>query len=211
MRARLLAEIASKILRERKSGVMRVAIDGVDGSGKTYLANELAIQLRKTGKSIIQASVDGFHNSRSIRYTRGQSSPEGFFRDSYNYSLLISVLLRPLSPGGDLRFRTAAFDHRLDMPVSPPWQTAANDSILLFDGIFLHRPELRDFWDFSIFLNVAFENSIPRGATRGEGSPSIFAPSNNRYIEGQQIYFSECQPRDHASLVIDNNSLEKPF
>jgi uridine kinase len=40
--------------------------------------------------------------------------------------------------------------------VVAPEEYADADAILLFDGIFLHRPELRPYWDFSIFLAVNF-------------------------------------------------------
>jgi hypothetical protein len=68
------------------------------------------------------------------------------------------------------------------------------------------------YWDFSIFLDVDFSISIPRGAQRGEGfgSPDPGAQSNLRYIEGQKLYLKECQPKSLATLVIDNNNLLQP-
>lgn len=41
-----------------------------------------------------------------------------------------------------------------------------DDAVLIVDGIFLHRDELTDAWDLSIWLEVAFTVSIPRGASR---------------------------------------------
>jgi uridine kinase len=78
--------------------------------------------------------------------------------------------------------------------------------------MFLHRPELREYWDFSIFVDVDFEISIPRGAARGVGygSPNPDALSNRRYIEGQKLYFMECRPHEYASIVVDNNDLSSP-
>ena len=63
---------------------------------------------------------------------------------------------------------------------------ANQGDIFLFDGIFLHRPELRDYWDLSIYLDVQFEQSIPRLAARDGGPSDLDAPLNRRYIEGQQ-------------------------
>jgi uridine kinase len=95
---------------------------------------------------------------------------------------LKAALLDPLSPTGTRRYRVAIFDHRTDETVDLPEQVASGGEILLFDGIFLHRPELRSYWDHSIFLQVAFRVSIPRGAQRGEGSPDLAAPANRRYV-----------------------------
>lgn len=198
----LLVRLEREILRRRGAGVLRVGIDGVDGAGKTTLADALADGLRTAGIPVIRASVDAFHNPRVVRYRLGRDSPEGFFRDSYDYRALRRCLLDPLSPGGSLRYRTAVFDHRSDRHVDAPEARARPGSVLIVDGIFLHRPELRAYWDLSVFLDVRFEVSIPRGAQRGEGSPDPLAPENRRYIEGQRLYLRECDPSAHATLVI---------
>ena len=211
IRQRLLANVAQHILKLPKNRVARVAIDGVDGEGKTFFADELASVLSPSGRQVIRASVDSFHNSRAVRYRLGKDSPRGFFEDSYNYPELKRVLLDPLSPGGSSIYRTASFDYRMDSPVHAPEIRAEASAILIFDGIFLHRPELRDYWDYSVFLKVDFDVSIPRGAQRGEGSPDPKAPENRRYLEGQKIYLRECEPKWHATVVINNNDLGSPY
>lgn len=206
-RGELLHAIAAQLLAIPSNPVVRVAVDGVDGAGKTTFADELAHILRQSARPIIRASVDAFHNPRAIRYRLAKTSPEGFFYDSYNYAALKQVLLDPLSPGGSGRFRTACFDHAADAPVSSPQQQAGPGSILVFDGIFLHRPELRGYWDFSIFLKVAFEVSYARMAQRDQGSPDPYSPQNRCYLEGQKLYLRECQPERYATLVVNNDDL----
>jgi uridine kinase len=210
-RASLLAIVAEAILGLPRERVVRVAVDGVDGAGKTTFADELGRVLEANGRPTIRASVDGFHNPRSVRYRLGRASPEGFFVDSYDYATLRAVLLDPLGPGGSGRYRVAAFDHRTDRPVLAPLEQAAPGAILVLDGIFLHRPELRACWDYSIFLEVGFDVSIPRGAARGEGSPDPDAPENRRYVEGQRLYLRTCEPRRHTTVIIDNEDLAAPF
>jgi uridine kinase len=43
---------------------------------------------------------------------------------------------------------------------------ASADAILLFDGVFLLRPELVDAWDFRVFITVASEEIIRRARIR---------------------------------------------
>ena len=215
-RAALLTELARHLQEHPARAVqrvLRVAIDGVDGAGKTHFTDELAPALEAAGVSVIRASVDGFHQSRVRRYERGRSSPEGFYYDSYDYDLLRQMLLTPLGPKGNGRYRAAAFDVTTDQPTDLPVQQALQGSLLLFDGLFLHRPELRQFWDASVFLRVPFDISVPRGASRGEGygSPDPAATSNARYIGGQKLYFAEAQPEQHATFVIDNTDLNAPY
>ena len=202
--------IAGRIARLAPDRVVRVAIDGVDGAGKTTFADELADILRTLPRSVIRASVDGFHNPRALRYRRGRSSPEGYFEDSYNYAALKEHLLDPLSPGGSRRYRAAVFDHVTDTAVSVPEREAPASSILLFDGIFLHRPELLPYWDASIFLDVDFAVSVSRCASRDGSSPDPFSSANRRYVKGQRIYLLACEPTKKATITIDNTNLSSP-
>jgi uridine kinase len=210
-RRHLLAEIATAILGISSRDVVCVAVDGVDGAGKTVFADELAAVLRASGRPVIRASVDSFHNPRLIRYRQGRDSPRGFFEDSYDYPTLTRLLLAPLSDGGDRWIRRAAFDHRRDAPVEAPEEEAPVGALLVFDGIFLHREEIWRYWHYSVFLDVPFHVSIPRGAQRGEGSADPRAASNRRYVEGQTIYLKTCRPWERATVVVNNEDLDAPF
>ena len=178
--------------------------------GKTTLADELVDPVRQRGRPVIRASIDGFHNPRSVRYRLGRSSPEGYVRDSFNHDALTAGLLRPLGPGGSLCYQRAVFDYRTDSAVDVPSELAPPDAILLFDGVFLHRPELREYWDFSVFLEAPFEVTIARCAQRDGSSPDVDAPANRRYVEGQQIYLRESEPARRATIVVRHDDLSFP-
>lgn len=209
-RKELLANIARWAANLAPDRIARLAVDGVDGAGKTTFTDELATAITDHGRPVVRASVDGFHNPRELRYARGKQSPVGFFEDSYNYALLKEYLIDPLSPGGNRRYYVAAFDHVSDAAVPLVAHEAAPTSILLLDGIFLHRAELRACWDASIFLRVDFSVSVARNAKRDGTSPDPSAASNGRYVDGQRIYLKRCFPETHATMVIDNNDLAAP-
>lgn len=180
-----------------------VAVDGVDGAGKTTFADELAEVLRAQGREVVRASVDDFHHPRAHRWERGPASPEGFFLDSFDHERFTNDLLIPFAAGHP--FRRASHDLATDEYVTPPAETAAPHAILLVDGIFLHRDELVEHWDFSIFLDVPFEVSVARMGRR-DGTPTDpDDPRNHRYVEGQRLYLAKCRPAARASLVIDNS------
>lgn len=189
---------------------VRVAVDGVDGVGKTTLANELVEPLQRRGLPVIRGSIDGFHNPRSVRYRRGRGSPEGYFRDSFDHDAVVVNLLSPLGPDGSRQYRNAVFNYRADSIVHVPIETAPHNAVLLFDGVFLHRPELQRHWDYSILLEAPFEVTIARCAGRDGSSPDVHAPENQRYVEGQRLYFLECDPASLASMVIRNDDLLTP-
>lgn len=210
-RQQVLAQVAAAIVRLPTLHVVRVGVDGIDGAGKTMFADELAQFLITSGRTVIRATVDSFHNPRATRYRRGRESPEGYFLDSYAYAQLRAVLLDPLGPGGSGRYRTAIFDYHADAPVVMPEAQAAGGDILVFDGIFLHRPELRSCWDYSIFLEISPDIACRRCAARDGGSPDPHAPENCRYVMGQAIYLRSCAPKEHATVVIDNEDIEAPW
>ena len=200
-------------IRQRLEGVLApgltiVAVDGVDGAGKTTFADALAEHLRSGGLHVLRASVDHFHHPRVVRYARGKTSPEGFYRDSYNYAALREELLYPARIGRPARL--ALFDHRIDAPIEAEPQLIALPSLLVFDGLFLHRPELRDEWDLSIFLDVPFEVSYARMAERDGSNPKPTARVNRRYYLGQQLYFAEANPQASADIVIDYADFDRP-
>lgn len=206
----LIETLAAKIAGLARPHPARIAVDGVDGVGKSTLANNLAEALRQRRPQVIRASIDGFHNPRSARYRLGPTSPEGYFRDSFNYSALVELLLDPLGSGGSLKYCTAIFDYRNDSEVARQFHNASPNAILLFDGVFLLRPELARHWDLSVFLDAPFEVTVPRMAHRDQTSPSLDAPANVRYIEGQKLYLRACEPIRRATIVVNNEDLESP-
>ena len=98
-RDKLLSIVSDTIVCIDKPSPKMIAIDGVDGSGKTFFARELKQCLLKAGYEIVLLSVDDFHYPRSIRYQKGPDSPVGFYFDSYQYSELIRLVLDPFSKG----------------------------------------------------------------------------------------------------------------
>lgn len=193
-----------------RPGYVRVAVDGVDGAGKTYFADELADALRARDLAVVRVSLDGFHRPREERYRRGRTDPEGFYRDSYDYDRFRTLVLEPFERDGSGTYVHAIHDVDAERPLDAQPLQALPDAILIVDGIFAHRDELVASWDYSVWLEVPFAISIPRGAQRGFGDPDPDAPSNRRYVEGQRLYVAECAPRERASVAIDNSDLDDP-
>lgn len=210
----LIKHLAEVILNTKRRHPVRVGIDGVDASGKTTLANSLADYLKSQNVDVIRASIDGFHNPKSIRYQKGRNSPEGYYKDSFNNKAIVDNLLAPLEESGNLKYKKAIFDFKTDSEVVLPVQTANKDSILIMDGVFLFRPELVDYWDLKIFIEADFKITVSR-ATKRDGyylgsEQEILDKYNQRYVPGQQLYFQEAQPQEKADIIIENSDFENP-
>ena len=210
----MLEQLAAAIVARRLDHPTRVAIDGVDGSGKTTLADELVEPIRCHGREVIRASVDSFHKPRAVRHERGPDSPEGYFLDSFDYAALKRELLEPLGRNGSGRFRAAVFDYRSDRAVDSPPRVARRDAILLFDGVFLSNPELEGCWDLTIWLDVPFEVTVERAVARDSRDGGDAAITRGkyecRYVPGQRLYLTRCRPHERADIVVDNTALDRP-
>ena len=191
----------------------RVAVDGPPAAGKTTLADELAIVLRAQGRDVIRATIDDFLFPRARRYPRGEYSAEGCYFDTHDYDALNRVLLDPLGPGRDRRFQHAVYDRAADTVLSPRVTTAPADAVLVFDGVFLMRPELIDRWDLRIFVSSEFEKIVDRAQVREHGvlsATEVERRWRERYIPSQQLYFATVRPADHADIVVRNDEPEQP-
>ena len=169
---------------------------------------------RGGGKKPPRTSIDGFHRPKTERYARGRYSAEGYYYDSRDLAAVMALLLAPLGPGGDRRYRTASFDLENDRPLHQEATHAASGAILIVDGTFLQRPELRDGWDVAIFVRASEEIATQRGIARDaaslggiEGAQRLYA---ERYSPAFALYERLCAPESTADAVLDNDDLDRP-
>ena len=209
-RAELLVGLAGAIGSITVAHPTRVAVDGPPAAGKTTLADELARVLRAQGRNVIRATIEGFLFPQAQRYRRGEYSPEGCYLDNHDYDALNRVLLDPLGPGGDRRFQHAVYDRTADSALSPPVTTAAADAVLVFDGVFLQRPELVDRWELSIHVAVGLEERLARARARDAALLEVERWHRERYQPAQDLYDAEVRPTDLADIVVHNDDLQQP-
>lgn len=217
----VLSVVADRVVALPAGRRVLVAVDGIDGSGKSTFADELVRELQGRpgfGRELVRASVDSFHHPRAVRHARGRGSATGFYLDTTDLGGLVSELLDPFRAGEP--FRPAIFDEPTDSRVGEPAVDAAADAVLVFDGIFAHRPELRDRWDLSVFLDGwsrVERGRIDRVVADCPGDPlgDLLTMARwwvllRRYVLGQRRYLDECDPLALADLVIDNDDLAAP-
>lgn len=210
----VISELVELIDKIKLGHPVRVGIDGVDASGKTTLANELVEPLQIKGHDVIRISVDGFHNSKKVRYLKGRNSPQGYYENSFNNDAIVSYILKPLGPKGRLKYKSTLFDFITDSEVDQPFQEASADSILLFEGVFLHNPLLINYWDFTIFVHADFNVALKRAQERDVylfgDADKIKEIYEAKYIPGQQIYLNSEYPSEKANVIFKNNKIERP-
>jgi uridine kinase len=212
-RGETLQRLARTLTALAPGHVPRVAIDGPDAAGKTTFADELA-GLIPGGRPVIRASIDGWHYPAERRHQRGSESPEGYFLDSFDHEALVRGLLRPLGPGGDRRYLTAIYDFRAGLPVPATVRAATGQELLLFDGVFLQREELRGCWDYTIYLHVSpadtMRRALVRDLARFGSVEEVKRRNTRRYLPGQELYRQRVDPAGQADTVLDMTDPSRP-
>jgi uridine kinase len=202
----LIGRLARLVCGHPADHTFRVAIDGPDAAGKTTLADDLAEAVRASGRPALRVSIDDFHRPRHERYRRGPLSPEGYVRDCFDFPALRRLVLHPLGPDGDGRYRPALRDLRTEEVQDGPARLAPPGAVLVVDGVFLLSAELAGCWEVSIHLDVSPAETLRRALVR---DVAVFGSAEavrerylRRYLPGQQLYREAVEPARIADVVL---------
>ena len=215
-RASLVSLLAREIVSRKQAGKpLKAGIDGRCAAGKSSLADELGQVLNARGLEVLRASVDGFHHPRERRYSQGDFSPQGYYDDSFNWEDIAGALLIPLSAAAfPVECRQIGFDIRSNQPLNVAPISVAANSVLLFDGIFIFRPEVNAYWDYRILVDIDWPTSLSRALIRDlekVGTADVVRQKYTlRYEPAWQLYVNAEHPEAKADVIIDNRDLAHP-
>lgn len=190
-RRAVLDSIAEQLQHNYGRGRTIVAVDGAADAGRRTFADDLAEALRRRGLDVFRASMNDFLKPRAEREARGADSAAGRYEDSFDYSVLRRVLIEPFRMNGSTGFVTAAWDAVADRQIEPKWLTGPADALLVLDGPFLGRPELRGLWNASIWLDGP-------------------APDSDPVMAAAQALYEKTKSRDQATIVVDVTDPDSP-
>jgi len=186
-----------------------LGVNGVDASGKTSFAIGLGAYFQRKGIPTTVIHLDDFHNPRSMRSI--DDSPEGYIKYAFNLSQMHSLILK--LKNGPVKTTVCLLDLDSDAYVNNKLFEADRNTVIIVEGVLLYRPPLNALFDYRIFLDVTFEETLRRA--RGRDVPKYGEAFLQRYIEryipAQKIYLSVYSPKEISQLVIDNNDYSKPF
>jgi uridine kinase len=214
-RQQTLGVLADRILALRLDHPTRVGIDGHSASGKTTLADELAVTLRgQTARPVLRVMIDQFKRHVDLRTRYPAGSPENYYFEMFDVDAIRDQLLAPLGPGGDRRYRTEIMDFSGRTPIDSGVHVSPDDAILVADGGFPQKPALSPHWDLTVYLHIEVADVLHRGTVRDQAWMDSAEAAAERYrtyyIPGEELYLAEIRPAERADIVIDNRDFAAP-
>lgn len=195
-------------IQKKKDKPIRIAINGIEGTGKTVLAEKLTKYLNSENLNAIQVSIDGFHFNKEVRYRQGRDSAKGYYEDSYDEIVFVEKVLKS-SQTDFPNYTTATHNLETDEYLSLEPIKLENNSILITDGAYLFKPNYRNHWDLKIYLKTSFEIAMKRGVERDKdslgGSELTKEKYEKRYHESSRMYLTENEPEKIADIIINNS------
>lgn len=211
VRTALIAHVVERILG-LGAGRLRVAIDGPTGAGKTTFGHELAERIAQAGRPVARASLDDFKKPWADHLLYDRESPEGYYRNAFDYEAVRRLLLDPWERSGVDSAALCSLDPITQLDHSSVTIEVDPEAVLIVDGVFAFRQEINTYWDFRIWLQIDPELSISRGSPRDVAVGAVDAESliRDRYLGSEQLYIQEVDPMAVADLVIDNSVIGAP-
>jgi uridine kinase len=156
-----------------------VAIDGLDGAGKTSFAAALSQRMEQLGIDAKVASVDDFRpEGYYARSAADDFTPDDYFVEAYDYDALSQWVAH----------------------------SRKNSTCVIVEGIWLLRPELAQMWDLTVLLDIDEDTSLARVLARDTQwipAETLVARYRTRCYPAYALYQELSNPEVNADIIID--------
>ncbi len=175
----------------RVSGRLIVGIDGAGGAGKSTLARGISDAF--AGRVAIVRCDDFYRPLIDTQYSR--LTPEEAYENYFDWRRLRDEVLIPLRGGKRARYQR--YDWSTDRLAE--WIEVESREIVLVEGVFSTRPELRPLIDVAIFIETPCDERMRRMLARPQGSTSWMDP----WIAAEDWYLENVVPHHRADFAIE--------
>jgi uridine kinase len=204
--------VIEQVIRAKSDGrgaptSLLAAVSGIDGSGKSTLARQVALDLEAGGLRVAMIPLDPWHTPPEIRFDR-RRSPEHFYCNAFRWCELFGLLVEPLRRKRSQRLTVDLMAQPGDVPTVHTYEFHEVDVILL-EGIFLLKRELRPLYDLAFWLDCRFDVALGRAIARnqeGLSQAEIIHDYTTLYFPAQQLHFQRDHPRASADLILPAHS-----
>ncbi|MBC9247164.1 (d)CMP kinase [Paracoccus sp. 11-3] len=192
-----LAQLIQQIetLASRLPGPFVVAIDGRSGSGKSTLAAHMATRLN----AAVLSGDDFFAGGVTVRHL-----PPATLADiciDWRKQREVLTLLKANGTASYFPFDWAAFDGSQE----PLPRSVAPRPVILFEGVYTARPELRDLVDLLVLVEVPERRRL-RQLREREGEIRAW---DRQWLQAEDWYFVTVSPRNLFDIILSPDDVRQ--
>jgi uridine kinase len=180
------ADLLGRITIERevrpRERALLVAISGIDAAGKGTLARDLVERLRVRGTRVALVGADGWLTPNE-GLDLGSEPGVNFYRRGFWFDAMFERVVDPL-----------CLDRSID--------------VVLLEGIFLFKKELRHRYDLTIWVDCRFETALRRALVRNQErlpADRLLADYARIYFPAQEVHLARDNPRAFADILYAND------
>ena len=164
-----------------------ISIDGRCGSGKTTLARTLQEEM---DCDVIH--MDDFFLRKEQRTPERYATPG----ENVDHERFLEEVLIPLHEGKTVSFHP--YDPTV-MDLSKTVRTAGEKPIIVIEGSYSQRDDLRAYYDLTVFLTIEKEAQLERIEKRDPEKLTAFI---EKWIPLEEMYFEKYDVENRADLVL---------
>lgn len=174
----------------KNQSTLLLGIDGCGGSGKSTLAEKLK---GKFANVTIVHMDDFYLPSNQIINTHPTKKPIGA---DFDWERLLNDVLKPISQ--EIEGRYQRYDWEKDDLAE--WHVVPIGGIVIIEGVYSTRRELKNKYDFTIWVDCPRAIRLSRGIERdGNESRDIW---ENNWMISEDIYVEQHEPDKKADFII---------
>lgn len=182
-----------------------VAISGIDGSGKGTITRKVIDELKNRNLSAVSFNLDLWHYPAAVRFSKDNPG-EHFYHHAFRWDELFNLLIEPLKRDRSIHLEVDLLNFLEDAYYKAHFSYKDVDVILL-EGIFLLKSDLRHHYDLSFWIECSFETALERAIFRnqeGLSEQELIADYETIYFSAQRVHFAKDNPQSFVDAIFMN-------
>jgi uridine kinase len=188
-----------------------LAVDGIDGSGKSVLAQALVTALEPAGTRAALLRVDDYRRPVDWK-AAGRAEADVYYDDYYDLRRLDDGVRAFLDGASGVSL--PVFDSARELLDGERWVTFAGGTALVVEGVFALRVPTVAARGCALYLRTSFDEArrriLARDIARGRTAVDVNHRIDARYFPAQERYLREHDPVARAAVLVEHETLAAP-
>lgn len=188
-----------------------IAVDGIDGSGKSVFGERLRGALVDAGIHPLLFRIDDFR--QKLDWQKPEKREHDRYYDDYYGLESVAACVDAACLSSDA-IEVPVWDASAETSGPPKVWSAREIGAVIIEGVFTLRIPAVAASGFVVYLKVseaeARRRILARDLARGRTEAEVIRRIEQRYFPAQRRYLAECAPLARADIVIDNEDFEHP-